>query len=136
MARNGTGWRFADFVNGIGSTFRAVEWLGASRKVFFEILHGGKIVGGFIVFQGPLLLGSIDQPQIIYAYVFLSGVPRFYEIRNRDRGHHGNQKDRQANGNVTGDKPSQREALAFQRACRTLDSAVRHVATNHRGDRE
>ena len=38
-----------------------------------------------MLFQSPLLLGTVDLPQVVNASIFLRGGTGAHEVRNRDR---------------------------------------------------
>jgi len=58
----------------------------AAAEVRLEVAAHGQAGGNLLVFQGPLLLGTIDQTQVVDTGILLGGRAGAHEVRNRDRG--------------------------------------------------
>ena len=59
---------------------------GATTEVGLQIAARGGAARNLLVFQRPLLLGAVNQTQIVDAGVLLRGRARAHEVGNGDRG--------------------------------------------------
>lgn len=122
--------RFAHFVYTVRASFGTMERVKAwvwTVEIFVEVLCGWGVIGGFIVVESPLLLGPIDKPEIIDARISPGGFPRLNEIGDGQRHH----QDRQTEADIADDKSSQSQAVASERAGRTIDASESDVAADN-----
>jgi hypothetical protein len=55
-----------------------------AAEVRYDVGGGRHRAGRFALFQGPLLLGRVNDAEIVDASIGLGGLTSFHEIRNRD----------------------------------------------------
>lgn len=101
----------------------------------FEFLRCRRVRVFLLVLDCPLLLGTIDLPEVLDAGVRLRELPRLDEIGNLDRQQNRKDQHRQHSSEVVSDEARDGQAFAGQRATRTLDSRVSNVSANDCGYR-
>ena len=85
-------WGFTNSTDGVGVIKQGAERAdrelasGTTAEVLLQVSAERCVGRGFLGFQSPLLLSTVDQTKVVNASIGLGGLASTNEVRNRDSG--------------------------------------------------